>query len=265
VAKQTLHELKAAFTKNPQGLYDPKHAGMLEELTGGRYGMDWRKLTVVGRLDLLEYGLSQMVWGLDSRDAETLAHEFVRDELRQQNDEARREAGMPLSEERGDRHLPPIERDRSGSHAGVEVSTGDCAEQLKEVRPVTRNLIESLLLHLWPGPAAMADFGLDSRRQYEALYYPIVAGEIKPKALDGVLGDGRKLTELVRQARSNPHKDVTFHTAGDRIAARNEAGDDRPAEIGTARPSPSQIAELSSPPDFAPGNGQRSERGHRRR
>ncbi|MBX6312457.1 MAG: hypothetical protein IRY99_05985 [Isosphaeraceae bacterium] len=86
-------------------------------------------------------------------------------------------------------------------------------KQLGQVRPVTRNLIESVMLDAWPRHAAIVDFGLDSQKHYEALYYPIREWEIMPAALDKALGHGGKLTELVREARSNPHRDVEFSTS----------------------------------------------------
>jgi hypothetical protein len=94
------------------------------------------------------------------------------------------------------------------------------AEELLSVRPVTRDLVTSVLRDVWPGHAAIVDFGIDSQKHYEALYHPIHEAEILPKALDAALGDGAALTELTRQAPSNPHKDVTFSTSWDVILGR---------------------------------------------
>jgi hypothetical protein len=94
-------------------------------------------------------------------------------------------------------------------------------KQLGQVRPVTRNLIESVMLDAWPRDAAIVDFGLDSQKHYEALYYPIRELEIMPAALDEALGHGGKLTELVREARSNPHRDVGFSTSWDVVYGRD--------------------------------------------
>lgn len=94
-------------------------------------------------------------------------------------------------------------------------------EQLAQVRPVTRHLIESVLLDSWPShPAVVVDFGLDSQEHYEALYYPIRNREILPQALDEALGHGEKLTALAREAPSNPHKDVRFSTSWDVVLGR---------------------------------------------
>jgi hypothetical protein len=96
----------------------------------------------------------------------------------------------------------------------------DFQSQLKIVRPVTRDLINALLFDAWPGNAAVIDFGLESQQHYEALYYPIRAGEILPQALDDALGDGERLTALVQSARHNPHKDVQFYTSYDSMAGK---------------------------------------------
>lgn len=106
------------------------------------------------------------------------------------------------------------------------------AEQLLSVRPTTRNLITSMLMDAWPNHAAVVDFGIDSRKHYEALCFPIREAEIMPKALDAALGDGPKLTALVQAADSNPHEDVEFRTSWDLIHRRDSP---RPAEkIGLA-------------------------------
>jgi hypothetical protein len=60
----------------------------------------------------------------------------------------------------------------------------DFDEQLVQVRPVTRQLIESVMLDVWPShPAVIVDFGIDSQQHYEALYYPIRNREILPQHL----------------------------------------------------------------------------------
>ena len=100
----------------------------------------------------------------------------------------------------------------------------ELAEQLLTVRPTTRDLVTSVLMDAWPGHAAIVDFGIDSDKHFEALYYPIRAAEILPKTLDAALGHGEKLTALTLQAASNPHKDVQFHTSWDLIFGRERAG-----------------------------------------
>jgi hypothetical protein len=96
-------------------------------------------------------------------------------------------------------------------------------EELLFVRPTTLGLVMSMLTDCWPTRATVADFGIDSMKHYEALYLPIREGEIMPGALDAALGDGPKLTQLAREAASNPHKDVVFHTSRDLILGQERA------------------------------------------
>jgi hypothetical protein len=113
-------------------------------------------------------------------------------------------------------------------------------KQLAQVRPVTRQLIESVLLDAWPShPAVIVDFGLDSQEHYEALYYPIRNREILPQALDEALGHGEKLTALAKEAPSNPHKDVQFSTSWDVVFGRKgpTLSEDQPTH---GQPEPSR-------------------------
>lgn len=115
----------------------------------------------------------------------------------------------------------------------------DFIEQLEQVRPVTRNLIESVMLDSWPDHAVIVDFGIDSQEHYNALYYPIREREISPKQLDEALGNGEKLTQLVRDAASNPHRDVSFSTSWDAIFGRGAGENNAPPEpIAESLPQP---------------------------
>ncbi len=94
--------------------------------------------------------------------------------------------------------------------------TGNSKEANRELRPVTVSLLESVMLDLYPThPAVLTDFGIRGQQHYEALYYPLRAGEISPQQLEGALGSGPKLTELANAAPSNPHKGIEFRTAWD--------------------------------------------------
>lgn len=93
-------------------------------------------------------------------------------------------------------------------------------DQRHQVRDTTRNLIDAVLTDAWPRNGAVVDFGLDSQKHYEALYYPIRALEIMPKDLDAALGNGEKLTALALAASSNPHKDVEFYTSWDAMRGK---------------------------------------------
>ncbi len=85
----------------------------------------------------------------------------------------------------------------------------------RTIRPVTKNLYQSITLDIYPNTPGITDFGISSPKHYEALYYPVRQGEISLEQLEEALGNGPKLTELARAARSNPHKDITFKTPWD--------------------------------------------------
>lgn len=66
------------------------------------------------------------------------------------------------------------------------------------------------MLDCWPRPAAIVDFGLNSDEHYAALQQAVRQGATIQE-LDKALGDGPKLTALVREYGS----DVCFKTAYD--------------------------------------------------
>lgn len=81
----------------------------------------------------------------------------------------------------------------------------------KGPRPVALRLQEAVMLDVFPdSPATIADFWITDQKHYEALYYPIRAGEITAEDLDRVLGDPAKITKLVNKSPSNPHKGIVF-------------------------------------------------------
>jgi hypothetical protein len=88
----------------------------------------------------------------------------------------------------------------------------------RAIRSVTKTLVEAFALDVWPdSPAVIVDFGIDSQSHYEALHGPVRAGEISADELDAALGNGVKLTALVRAAPSNPHKNIIFKCGGDAL------------------------------------------------
>lgn len=91
----------------------------------------------------------------------------------------------------------------------------DLRDHLASIKPATKSLVFSIFLDNWPPPAACVDFGIDSQRHYEALYYPVRDEEISEVELDKVLGNGPEITKLVQSCESNPHKDIVFTTAYD--------------------------------------------------
>lgn len=80
------------------------------------------------------------------------------------------------------------------------------------------NLVQSIMLDVWPRMAACVDFGLDctdTQWVYEAYYYPIRAGEITADQLHAVVGNGEALTKLLRGCKSQRHKDIEIKTIYD--------------------------------------------------
>jgi hypothetical protein len=82
--------------------------------------------------------------------------------------------------------------------------------------PTTRNVFASALLGVMPqNPVDRANFGIATREHFHALSFGVLSGEITAKALEAAMGDGPKLTKLVRGAASNPFKEITFRTDWD--------------------------------------------------
>jgi hypothetical protein len=83
-----------------------------------------------------------------------------------------------------------------------------------------RALIQAITFDMQPRASAAVDFGIDSQKHYEALYYPIRRGEITLRDLEKVVGDGPAITELVRRkGKSNPHRNIKFTTSYDRMGS----------------------------------------------
>jgi hypothetical protein len=116
-----------------------------------------------------------------------------------------------------------VNRSPSNPHKGIvfgaapppppfgEVVLGAKRRGGRPVRPVVQRLLEAVAFDVYPdSPAVLVDFEISDQLHYEALYYPIKAGEITPEDLDRVLGDPEAITELVNKAPSNPHKGIVF-------------------------------------------------------
>jgi hypothetical protein len=208
--------------------------------------VDTRHHPAAGQIDPVPF-----LWRLDEMNADEQKRLFA--EWTEDYAARKQEDGMPS----------PIAADKGGGSAngqarqatGDRTSMGDedtrmsqFMEQFEQVRPVTRNLIEAILLDMWPThPAAIVDFGLDSQKHYEALYYPLRDGGIMPQALDDALGDGEKLTVLTRSAESNPHQDIVFSTSWDVVMGRDRQ---------PPTPSPSEIVARHGGPTAEPASGQ---------
>lgn len=82
----------------------------------------------------------------------------------------------------------------------------------RNIRPVTQNLVQALLLDSWPsGNAVYVDFGLDGwgggstpQQRYECLKYALKSEGVTLEQLDKALGDGPALTRLIQSAPGIP-------------------------------------------------------------
>ncbi len=83
------------------------------------------------------------------------------------------------------------------------------------------------------------------------------AQEISPKALDVALGDGPKLTELVREAASNPHKEVEFHTSWDLILGRGRSCLDEKIALEELRNDKARNSDREKVPEHDRGDRER--------
>ena len=79
----------------------------------------------------------------------------------------------------------------------------------------SKGLFDAIMMDIMPRASVTVDFGIDSKKHYEALYYPIRSGEIDLQDLERVVGDGPAITDLVRKSKGNPHRNITFTTSYD--------------------------------------------------
>lgn len=78
-------------------------------------------------------------------------------------------------------------------------------------------LLDCLVLDVWPSPAAVVDFGIDSTDHLGALQHAVCVG-VTAYDLDRVLGDGRAITCLTRSVPGQPYPEIKFATAYDGAA-----------------------------------------------
>ena len=135
----------------------------------------------------------------------------------------------------------------------------------RQIRDTTRNLVEAVMLDVWPRNGAIVDFGIRSQEHYEALYYPLRHGDFTPEQMDAALGNGRKLTGLVNAAPHNPHKGIEFRTDWDDLRpelANQEDGSDISQRQATKTPigraaNPAAQAPHPWPSEIAKANQQK--------
>jgi hypothetical protein len=268
-AERQLRDWKVA--NSPAFIPDPA-AGRIGPGTYRPAEDAWAGATEVQKLAVLE---SELDWtGVSDKDKEALLAREVdftkisRDELNGMY----AEITSNLEEEMGQ---APARRlfDKANYQRTMATldQAGTFGDQLTRTRDTTRSLVRAVAMDEWPSIAAVTDFGLESQRHYEALYYPIRNREIMPAALDAAMGYGEKLTELARNAPGNPHKDIQFHTAWDDLLGRPRTWD-RPENRGAKyegrleRELGHAAEKSSSPAELLNGKGappQQQERGQK--
>jgi hypothetical protein len=84
-----------------------------------------------------------------------------------------------------------------------------------DFRDVTVDLIRSLRADIWPGLAAIVDFGIDTPQHLGALQYALARGGRTARDFEAALGSGAALTALCN-VPGQPYA-VTFDTAWDHM------------------------------------------------
>jgi hypothetical protein len=208
----------------------------------------WASISAAEKLRVLE---AELDWNgvVDKAKESVLAREvdfskMTRDQLNSVYEDTPFERGI---DERPARRLfDDANYARAVADAG---RAGTFGEQMAKVRHTTRSLVQAIQMDEWPSHAAIVDFGLDSQKHYEALYYPIRNEEIAPAVLDAAMGHGEKLTELARGAPSNPHKEIEFHTSWDTLLGRTKT--ERPEATRHDERQREDATRSRDPADFA--------------
>lgn len=102
--------------------------------------------------------------------------------------------------------------------ADFHVKRGDAAGQRPlDDRSMAQRLVECLVDDVWPSPATIVDFGIDSPQHLGALQHAVRSG-CTAYDLDRVMGDGPAITRLVRGFAQQPYGHVEFATLYDAVA-----------------------------------------------
>ena len=114
----------------------------------------------------------------------------------------------------------------SDSRLGIEASIalrdfhlkrGDGPQQrpLSDLGMATR-LVDCLFLDLWPTPAMVVDYGIDTAEHSAALQCAVCKG-VTAYDLDRVIGDGPAITQLVQAVPDQIYPHIQFQTAYDAL------------------------------------------------
>lgn len=79
------------------------------------------------------------------------------------------------------------------------------------------SLVKSIFMDVFPSIAVCVDYGISSQTVYEAYYYPIKKGSLSADDLHKMAGDGKKLTEFLKNCKDNPHKEIVIKTIYDEM------------------------------------------------
>lgn len=103
--------------------------------------------------------------------------------------------------------------------ADFHLKRGDGPDQrpLFDLKMATK-LYQCLIDDIWPSPATVTDYGIESARHLGALQHAVLCG-CTAYELDRVMGDGRAITELVHGAPGQPYGPVEFRTPYDELAS----------------------------------------------
>ena len=83
------------------------------------------------------------------------------------------------------------------------------------IQETVNTMIRDIQADKWPSKVAQCDFGITDEQHYEALYYPIVSGELQSHHLVEIAGFGVAITAVVNECKNNPHKGIEFKTPWD--------------------------------------------------
>ncbi len=111
------------------------------------------------------------------------------------------------------------ENNRSKHDDELEIGFEDY--EFEDISPLTKELINCCELDVWPGIAAVVDFGIDSTSHFGAIQFAVREQLVTFWELDAAMGKGEALTEIAQRGK-NPYRDVTFKTAWDKMSTDPE-------------------------------------------
>jgi hypothetical protein len=117
-----------------------------------------------------------------------------------------------------------------------ELCSRRIGQELSEVRDLTRDVYQALVLDVWPSPAGIVDFGLNTQDHYAALQWAVREGDVTPKQLDAALGKGVQLQALITE--TNPYRGVRFRSTWDDLQIepeRDQVPEAEPIEQGRSQ------------------------------